>query len=75
MQRNLTVILTLSPLYVIDIRQEGGFRFISSRVINLDDDINHQLELLISAKIPATELANLRARALDILQKSTSIAI
>ena len=60
---------------VFDIRQEGGFRFISSRVINLDDDINHQLELLISAKIPATELANLRARALNILQKSTNIAI
>lgn len=51
---------------------EGGWRFITSRVIKLDGDIKHQLELLIWEEgLDAKQLDCLRTRALEILQEST----
>lgn len=56
---------------VFDSTDEGKMKFITSRIIDLHDDIDCQLEMLISENdINPDDLVHLRNRALEILKES-----
>ena len=53
-------------------RPEGGWRLITSRVIDIEGDIQAQLRMLISDRyIHRNQLACLQTRAMEILERST----
>ncbi|PZQ83753.1 MAG: hypothetical protein DI542_18100 [Acinetobacter johnsonii] len=56
---------------VFDLTDDGKMMFITSRIIDLDGDIDYQLEMLISEnKLNPNDLASLRIRALEVLRES-----
>lgn len=56
---------------VFDLTDDGRMMFITSRIIDLDGDINYQLSMLISENgLNPNDLESLRSRAFEILRGS-----